>query len=385
MGIRSMREAFNVMKKKVVLFIDIFGCGGIEKFLYNTCKFINRSEFDISVVSVILDKNSYYIKMFDEINVSIDQLVEHIETNPLKRMLKGHKAFSKYLEKLDKKTIIHFNISNSIDMKYAKIAYNAGFSNLIYHSHNSDATSHLKRIAHYFFRPFRYNYSQKYIACSKEAAIWMYPSEVINNRKYTIINNAIDVNLYDYNDKSRQKSRNDLNIKKEILIGHVGRYNIQKNHDFLIDIFFEIHKVLHNSKLLLIGEGELFDQIFSKIKSLSLEKDVIIIKQTNKVNEYMQAMDVFILPSLYEGLPFVLVEEQAAALPAVVSDTITREIEITNYIKYFSLDCSAKKWAEEAIDLLKLERKSTLEKISAAGFNASENIKKLECIYRSFE
>ena len=136
---------------------------------------------------------------------------------------------------------------------------------------------------------------------------------------------------------------------------------------------------------MLIGEGELFDQIFSKIKSLSLEKDVIIIKQTNKVNEYMQAMDIFILPSLYEGLPFVLVEEQAAALPAVVSDTITREIEITNYIKYFSLDCSAKKWAEEAIDLLKLERKSTLEKISAAGFNASENIKKLECIYRSFE
>lgn len=379
-----MRGVFNIMKKRVLLFMDVFSCGGIERFLYNTCKFINKDLYDISVVSVVLDKKSHYIEMFDEICIPIDQLIVQNETNPLKRMQQGHKAFSAYLKKIDKKTIIHFNISNSIDMKYAQIAKKAGFNNLIYHSHNSDATSNLKRMAHYLFRPYRYKYSKRYIACSEKAAIWMYPSKIVNNKKYTIINNAIDVSLYDYNDEVRKKVREKLGIKNEILLGHIGRYNIQKNHDFLIDIFYEFHKIICNSKLLLIGDGKLFDTISLKIQRLNLENNVITIKQTNKVNEYMQAMDAFVLPSLYEGLPFVLVEEQAAALPAIVSNTITHEIEITNYIKYFSLESNAQKWAKKIIDLLKLNRTSTLSEISVAGFNILDSIKKLENIYSSF-
>lgn len=370
--------------KKILFFIDVFGCGGIERFLYNTCKYIDKMKFEVSVLSVVLDENSYYIKMFDDIGISIDKLIDKKETNVLKRAVNGHKAFKEYLNSISKDVIIHFNISNSIDMKYAEIAYELGFSNLIYHSHNSDATSNLKRVAHYLFKSCRCKYSALNIACSKKAAIWMYRKKDIYKKNYVIINNAIDAGLYDYNEEKRKKIRKELSVGDDLLIGNVGRYNIQKNHDFLVDVFYYIHEKRKDSKLLLIGEGELFQHIELKIKKLGLDKNVIFIKQTNKVEEYLQAMDVFVLPSFYEGLPFVLVEEQAAGLPSVVSDTITQEVKITDCLNYLSLDLGPKEWASRVLLLLNNKRYSTLSTIIKSGFDVHDSIQKLEKIYESF-
>lgn len=160
--------------KKVILFLDAFGCGGIEKFVVSVCSKINRVRFDISILAVIKDEKTYYDEQLKASGIVIEQLLGYVETNPIKRMHLGHKCFKKYLRQLDKNTILHFNVSNSLDFEYASIARRMGFRNLVMHSHNSDATSNLKRMVHHFFKLFYCHIGSVNMACSKKAAVWLY-------------------------------------------------------------------------------------------------------------------------------------------------------------------------------------------------------------------
>jgi glycosyltransferase involved in cell wall biosynthesis len=215
-----------------------------------------------------------------------------------------------------------------------------------------------------------------YWACSKLAGEWMF-----GKHPFDIIHNAIDTKKFIYNKELRSIVREKLNLHDEFIIGNVARFSYQKNHEFLIDIFNEIVKRKANSILLLVGDNAAdhtyLDMTIAKIKQLHLEKKVIFLGMRKDVNRLYQAMDVFILPSHFEGLPIVGLEAQAAGLRCYFSDTITKELEITNLANYLPLG-NAMIWAEKILKEPVYKRCNMEQEIIDRGYDITSEVKKIE-------
>jgi glycosyltransferase involved in cell wall biosynthesis len=273
-----------------------------------------------------------------------------------------------------------------LNMFILPLAKKYGIKNRIVHSHTTMySDKFFSSIRNFFFNlPLRHN-ANWYFGCSIAAGDFLYGKKrFLKDGKSFLINNAINVDRFVFDVEQREKIRNEYNIKDSILIGHVGRFTEGKNHLFLIEIFNEFVKLKPNAKLMLIGNGNLRDRIKEKIKYYNLEDSVIFTGQVKNVNDYLNALDIFVMPSLYEGLPIVGVEAQTNGLPIVLSDSITREVGLVNY-RYASLDNSAENWAKEILDLYleasSFDRINALEIITAKGFNIKNEAQKLETIY----
>ena len=247
---------------------------------------------------------------------------------------------------------------------------------VIVHSHNSGTPSGFSRkVLHYINKPLL-NFADIYLACSNLAGRWMF-----GNKQFTVISNAIDLTVFNVNNDKRSKYRKELGLSEnDYVIGHVGRFAEQKNHAFIIETFLELQEKSKNYKLLLVGDGELKESIINKFAELGLSDSVIFTGNVSNVQDYMQAMDLFILPSLFEGLPVTGVEAQACGLPCVFSDTITTEIKITDNVEFASLD-NKDKWIETIEKMIALPKADNTEKIRAAGYDIRDTAKKLEEIY----
>lgn len=189
---------------------------------------------------------------------------------------------------------------------------------------------------------------------------------------FTIIHNGIDLQRFSYNPVIRTQKRKELHLENKFVVGHIGRFMEQKNHEFLIDIFSEIYKQNPNAHLLLLGVGELEEKIRKKVKNLNLTQAVSFMGSCQRVQEFYQVFDVFILPSLYEGLPCVAVEAQGTGLPCFFSDTIARETSICNS-EFLSLQQSPKEWATIILKKTRdFKRKDEAASIRKAGFDSTE-------------
>lgn len=264
-------------------------------------------------------------------------------------------------------------------------AKHAKVPNVILHSHCSGIDrGHriIKRIAHEMCKPFLGILGTYFFACSKKAGMWMYTKNV--NKRVRVINNAVDCKKFQYNEIVRAEYRKKLDIEDEqLVIGHVGRFMFQKNHDFLISIFGELVKLNPSAKLLLIGEGELESDVHSKVNNLGLERSVFFLGVTDKVSEYMQAMDLFLLPSRFEGLPVVGIEAQAAGLPCLMSSEITQETNLFGLVEFLSLDYSPIIWAKKIVSIMNtFIRKNTLKEMIESGYDISVNDESLKDIYK---
>lgn len=259
-----------------------------------------------------------------------------------------------------------------IDIHTAKLA---GAPIRIAHSHNSTCNH---KLAHSILKaPLNREITHAF-ACSKLAGDWLY------NKKYTILNNGIEIDKFLFNNDIRNEYRKKMGLENEFVIGHIGHFSYQKNHDFLLDIFFEVHKIIKNSKLILIGDGALRKSIEEKITSLELKESVQILGKRNDVEKLIQAMDVFVFPSRFEGLPVVLVETQTSGIQCIASDVITRESNITGKVEYINLKKEAKFWAEKIIKYnLNYKRDDVLDSILSSKFNIKNETKKLEEFYLS--
>jgi len=232
--------------------------------------------------------------------------------------------------------IIHVHGNSGTIAIELLIALLSGVKKRIAHSHNSTCDN--PRL-HKFLKPIMNNLTTSNFACSKCAGDWLF------SKKYTVLNNGIGTAQFLFSQSHRDYHRGKLNLKLKTVIGHVGHFTHQKNHDFIIQMYKELSEQQSNYHLLLIGDGPLLENVKHKINEYGLSDSVTILNKRNDVNELLSAIDIFILPSHFEGLPLSGIEAQAAGLHCLVSDKISNELNLTNTVKYLPIP-NSEKWIE---------------------------------------
>ena len=301
---------------------------------------------------------------------------------PYQRLYEYQKELYRIFKE-NKYKIVHSHIS-TLSVFPLRIAKKAGVPIRIAHSHSTSNKKEWKRnLIKNILRPFSKLYANQFFACSELSGRWLFGEKAFKNGKIKIINNAIDLEKFKFNKEKRNEIRKKLKIDENIiLIGHIGRFVTQKNHEFLIDVFDEIHRRKQNSKLILIGQGNLKENIIEKIKYLGLQDYVIFTGQPTKVSDYYNAMDIFVLPSLYEGLPVVGIEAQANGLLCEFSTDMTKETKVLNTTKFISLKETPENWANTILeDYKNFKRLDSFDEMTKKNFNIKEEAKKLEEYY----
>ena len=326
------------VQKKPIIVAQIIGKwvgGGVESVIMNYYRHLDHSKVQFDF---ICDEDSTRIP-YDEIKKLGGRVFLVPKYQNLPKYLKA-------LEKLFKENqyrIVHSNI-NTLSVFPLYAAKKAGVPIRISHSHSTSNPKEWKRnLIKNILRPFSKRYATDYFACSELAGRYLFGNKAFDQGEVKIIHNAIDVEKFKFDEVARKKLRKEFGIKDSTaVIGHVGRFVQQKNHTFLVDVFKEYHKKNPDSKLLLVGSGPLEDEIKKKVERLGLKDSVLFLGQRDDINKLYSVMDIFCLPSLYEGLPVVGVEAQSAGLPCVFSDKITDDIIISGSAVQIKIDL--KKW-----------------------------------------
>ena len=319
--------------------------GGVDAVIMNYYRNIDRSKVQFDFV---VDSDSKFIPR-DE----IESLGGRIYIVPPYQKIGKYISALVKLFKQNKYQIVHSNI-NTLSVFPLFAAKKAGVPVRIAHNHSTAAKGETKKnILKYILRPFSKVFATHYVACSEYAGEWLFGKKAMESGKVTIFNNAIDLNKFKFDEKVRSEVRKELGIEDKFVIGHVGRLCFQKNQEFLIDIFEEVHRRDPNSVLLLIGDGEDREKIERKIKNLRGGGGVILLGNRTDVDRMYQAMDVFIFPSKYEGLGNVVVEAQVCGVPVIVSDNVPEVVRISDGVVFLSLSADIKIWAEKAINNVK--------------------------------
>lgn len=238
--------------------------------------------------------------------------------------------------------IVHSHIDA---MSYLPLlaAKKSGVPVRIAHSHSTSIDRDFKYLLKQCFRASLNRVATDCLACGKAAGRFLF-----GNRSFQIIPNAIEADKFLYNPELRAQKRKELNIEQNFVVGHVGRFCYPKNHTFLIEIFEQIHKLDENAVLLLVGEGEKMEEIRQLVCQMGLDKNVKFLGNRNDVNELYQAMDVFVMPSLFEGVPLTGVEAQFSDLPCLFSDSVPQEVSFGRNCYFLSLGDGTGKWAEKS-------------------------------------
>ena len=349
--------------------------GGVEAVTINYYRNIDKNKVQLDF---ICDEDSTNIPYKEIERMGGKVIIIPSYSKPFKY----HKALKRVLKEGNYK-IIHSNI-NTLSVFSLFAAKCAGVPVRIAHSHSTTNKKEKKKnLMKQVLRPFSKVFATDYMCCSELAGRWLFGDKEYDKGNVYLLNNAIDLDKFKYNESLRKMKRKELDIKDDTLvIGHIGRFVAQKNHDYLIDIFNEIHKKNNNSILLLAGQGPLMEDIKNKVKELNLDDSVKFLGQRNDANELYQAFDVFLLPSLYEGLPVVGVEAQAAGLLCYLSDDMTKETKVLDITKFMSLNNTPEEWANNILDdVKKYKRIDTSKEMTDKNFNIKEEAKKLEEYY----
>ncbi|EPP15619.1 group 1 glycosyl transferase [Megasphaera sp. BL7] len=353
--------------------------GGLTGYICQNYRFIDKNKVQFDFLTFEDRKLD-----FEDEFISMGARFYHISrpSHPISyaKSLKGILNQTEY-------AAVHFNMSyaNFIPIIIARWI---GAKRIIMHSHSTaiddrrDIIRFAKMIIHKLGRHLMNYMADEYLACSSLAARWMYPVSILQSKRYHMAKNAIDVSKYNYNPHVRADIRRKLKISDDtFVIGHVGRFTYQKNHEFLIDIFKQVHDKLNNSLLLLIGEGPEENQMKEKVASLELASRVLFLGRRNDVPKLFQAMDCFVLPSRFEGLGIVGIEAQSSGLQCIFSDVVPREVDVVGKSIFLSLEHSGQ-WVSEILKISSLNnRKNTEAQVDAAGYNIHSEIKKIESLY----
>ena len=360
---------------RVLHVIGSMNRGGAETMIMNLYRHIDRNKVQFDFV-----ENSSEPAAFDE---EIIRLGGQIYRCPHYNG-KNHSFYVKWWNDFFKAhpnqyQIIHGHLGSTAAI-YLAIAKKFGIYTVA-HSHNSGTDRGAKTLLYKVMSYNTRNVADYFFACSTPAGIDRFGNKIVRGGHYSLLNNAIETDAFVYGDSVRKGLRRQLGLADELVIGHVGRFNPQKNHPFLMDIFAALLKKEPNAVLLLVGGGEDMAKIQVKAQALGIVERVRFLGVRSDVAELMQAMDVFVFPSLYEGLGIALIEAQAAGLPCVVSDTIPHEAYLTDLVDSESLSAPADKWAEKILEKRAIPRTDRRAEIAAHGFDITTEAVKLQEFY----
>ena len=351
--------------------------GGIEQFVINYGQNINKEIMIMDFINVFeKTKNQSFYKELLKIGEVYD--IDDYRKHPFK----SYKQLKKTIND-GNYDIVHYNMNSAAFLLPLICAKNSNAKRVIAHAHNaSNDKGIIKSVVHFINKHFITFFASDFFACSEKAAKWFFSKKVMNSNRFRIIHNAIDVQKFQYNLEIRNKYRQNLELGNNIVITHIGRFNKQKNHTKLIEIFKEIHEIENKTILLLIGDGILKEKVKNKVKDFNLTNNVRFLGIRDDVASLLQASDVFVLPSLYEGAPTVVIEAQASGLLCELSDTITKEVKILDETNYISLKKTSEDWANKILeDLKKFKRKDSIKKMTDKGYNIKEEALKIQKIY----
>lgn len=346
-------------------------CGGIESYAMNyylrmhedvEMDFITHDMRDENYKNII-ESYGNHVFLFPKIGLNFIKIKKQVE-----EFFKQHNDYD----------IVHCHMANAAFI-YLKVAEKYGIEVRIIHSHQNKAADQLSHaIRNIPLIKMGLKYANVNFACSKLAGDYLF-----KKRKYYVINNAIDGKRFKFDPVKRKQIRKELGIEEDVfVIGNVGRLCPQKNQKFLVDVFSEVNKTT-NAKLLIIGDGELQNDLEKYIESLKMQDKIMLIAPTNKVEDYYQAMDIFVLPSLYEGLGIVNIEAQACGLKTIVSERVPDTAKISELLTFVNLSDGEKKWAEEILKNKKYDRKVQKDMLANNGYDIEVESKKLIELYRS--
>ena len=339
--------------KRLLCILSNMNSGGAETFLMKLYRKFDLTKYQMDFCINTKD-DCFYSKEIKELGGRIFYI-------PPKSA--GVSEFKKNLSQLIKNEEYKYVLritSNAAGFMDLKIAKNAGAEICSARSSNSsDGSSLTINGIHYLSRFLYGKYVDVKFAPSDLAAEYTFGKKAVNNGKVSMLHNAVDLSVYKYYPDDRERLREEFGFENDLVIGHIGRFMEQKNHSFLLDVFYEIKKKNENAKLLLVGgNGDLEEFVHQKVIDLELEKSVIFTGIRSDIPQLLSAMDVFVMPSLFEGMPNTVVEAQATGLPCVIADTITREANITGLVEYLPLK-DPQIWSRKVLDAVAEQRADT--------------------------
>ena len=350
------------------------GKGGKEAFIMNTFRAFPKDKYHFSFICY--DETIAYQEELDKAGTNII----HVPGRN-----KGIVNFRKSLDCLFKENhydIVWANKTTLSSCEILQLAKKNGVPLRIVHSHSSsNMGGKLTFILHHINKVFITRWANELFACSDTAAKWFF-----GNKPCIQIKNGIDVEKFRFNYEKRLEIRKILGLDESLVIGHIGRFSNEKNHKKLINVFMQIYKKNNSAKLVLCGDGEERDNIVQQIHRLGLDDSVLLLGVVNNVNEILQGVDVVVMPSLFEGLPFALLEAQAAGLPCVVSNTVSKESDVLNWNKFLPLTETDTYWADEilGVDTSIEKRKSAADRMRENGYDVHETVHQIESVFKEY-
>ncbi|MBQ7298872.1 MAG: glycosyltransferase family 1 protein [Clostridia bacterium] len=359
--------SINSQPVRILQVVTYMGRGGIETMLMNYYRNIDRTkiQFDFLV----------HRDFEADFDVEIEFLGGHIyRIPPMNPMSSIYRKVLKNFFDEHRYSVVHchLNYMSGVILYYAK---KAGVPVRIAHAHTANMDPGWKqwvRKSAKYLIPFT---ATHLVACSKKAG-----DSVFGKHNYCLLANAIETQKYSFSSDIREKVRGQLKLDTSFAIMHVGRMMYPKNHFFLLDVFRKVHETIPDAKLVLIGDGELRHEIEKKISQDMLQDAVILLGTRNDVPELLQAADLFVFPSRFEGMPVTLIEAQATGLPCIKSDTVTDEAIVTDLVTSLPID-DPKCWAEEILKKRDVPRFDQSQAIISSGYDIHSAVKKLEQFY----
>jgi glycosyltransferase involved in cell wall biosynthesis len=350
--------------------------GGAETMVMNIYRNIDRSKVQFDFMIHTADKCDFD----DEIH-ELGGRIYNVPRYYGKNHFEYKRAWNEFFKNHPENKLVHGHIRSTAAI-YLKIAKKHGRVTIA-HSHSTSSRGN--KVEQLFKNilqlPIRYT-ADYLFACSDEAGKWLFGEKATKGDHYRVIKNAIDINKYVFNKDVRDQIRKRLNIEDRFVVGHVGSFTPPKNHKFLITVFDAVQKQNENAVLLLVGDGELKPQIEEQINYLGLKEKVRLTGVVSNANDYLQAMDVFVFPSIYEGLGIAAIEAQAAGLPCIVSDAIPHEAHISNLLIPLSTQQTSQCWATLIVrHATNRERGNIHDDVKCAGYDIEMTAKILEDFY----
>lgn len=358
---------------RVLHILDGLNRGGAESFILNTYRFMDREQVQFDFLLRNHEGNVYA----DEVS-TLGGRIYYLPPFP-KRLFANLQALRAFLKKHNEYTVIHLHANSLIYVFPLLLAKRYGVPCRILHAHNAKTSNPVARVVHYLFRVWVPRAATHYFACSTTAARWMLNK--LSNRA-SILPNAISVDSFAFQADTRNRTRKALNVENKFVLGHIGRFEEQKNQSFLIDILSMLVKKRSDAVLVLVGDGRLRLSLERKAKEIGLSDKIVFTGARADVADLLQAMDVFVFPSRFEGLGIVVIEAQASGLPCVISDAVPDEAKITGLVHVHSLQASAEEWAETILTYNpRINRQDVGPLVKSAGYDIPAAAAWLQAFY----